>query len=317
MIDGDMRRPRLHSIFNLDNTKGLSGLLASKLTETEMIDFVQHHEESGLYVLPAGRIPPNPAELLGQIKFRRLMAVLDNNFTHVVIDSPPIASFTDGVLLSSVADGVLLVVHGGTASRHVVRRAKQLLSDVGAKIFGVVLNNVTVSRHDYYYYNRYHRYYYRSDEENEASTGVLSINGNGNGNGNGARMDTSDADCAGFTSREAGDSIKPGRKPQDRDRKSIQPAARATASTELFVFSISRCRRRNNLAKPTNHQICRPLRGLGQSWCLDPGAHAPGFMPSRAPRALLNPVICGYFIEPNAYRFLNPSGELGGAEVAS
>src|SRR5437763_1220753 len=170
MIDGDMRRPRLHSIFNLDNTKGLSGLLASKLTETEMIDFVQHHEESSLYLLPSGRLPPNPAELLGSDQIRSLMSVLENTFTHIVIDSPPVASFTDGVLLSSVADGVLLVVHGGAASRHIVRRSKQLLSDVGAKIFGVVLNNVTVSRHDYYYYNQYREYYHSpADQPTEIS----------------------------------------------------------------------------------------------------------------------------------------------------
>lgn len=160
VVDGDMRRPRLHSIFNIDNSNGLSSLLASKMSEVEMLNVVQHHESSGLYVLPSGRIPPNPAELLGSDQIRSLMTVLENTFTHIVIDSPPVASFTDGVLLSSVADGVLLVVHGGSASRHIVRRSKQLLSDVGAKIFGVVLNNVTVSRHDYYYNRSYERYYY-------------------------------------------------------------------------------------------------------------------------------------------------------------
>ncbi len=168
IIDADMRRPRLHSIFSLENNTGLSGLLASKMSEEDMLGLVRHHEPSGLYVLTAGRIPPNPAELLGSDQIRSLMAVLENSFTHIVIDSPPVASFTDGVLLSAVADGVLLVVHGGAASRHIVRRSKQLLSDVGAKIFGVVLNNVTVSRHDYYYNRNYDRYYYASaDVETE------------------------------------------------------------------------------------------------------------------------------------------------------
>lgn len=81
-----------------------------------------------------------------------------------MIDSPPAASFTDGVLLASVVDGVLLVVHGGAASRHIVRRTKQLLADVGAKILGVVLNNVTLSRHDYYYNRNYERHYYANPE---------------------------------------------------------------------------------------------------------------------------------------------------------
>jgi len=168
IVDGDMRRPRLHSIFNVDNDKGLSGILASKMTEGEMLGCVQQHEESSLYLLPSGRLPPNPAELLGSDQIRSLMSVLENTFTHIVIDSPPVASFTDGVLLSSVADGVLLVVHGGAASRHIVRRSKQLLSDVGAKIFGVVLNNVTVSKHDYYYYNQYRDYYHSAAETQPA-----------------------------------------------------------------------------------------------------------------------------------------------------
>jgi capsular exopolysaccharide synthesis family protein len=175
IVDGDMRRPRLHSIFNLDNNQGLSGILASNMNEAEMLSCVQQHEDSSLYILPSGRIPPNPAELLGSDQIRVLMSVLGNSFTHIVIDSPPVASFTDGVLLSSVADGVLLVVHGGAASRHIVRRVKQMLSDVGAKIFGVVLNNVTVSRHDYYYNRSYERYYYtRSEvESNELTSTTL------------------------------------------------------------------------------------------------------------------------------------------------
>jgi capsular exopolysaccharide synthesis family protein len=164
VIDADMRRPRLHMLFNMDNKNGLSGLLASEMSDAEMLALVQHHEQSGLYVLPSGRIPPNPAELLGSDQIRRLMTVLGSNFKHIVIDSPPVASFTDGVLLSSVADGVLLVVHGGSASRHIVRRSKQLLTDVGAKIFGVVLNNVAVSRNDYYYNRTYEKYYYSGAE---------------------------------------------------------------------------------------------------------------------------------------------------------
>jgi capsular exopolysaccharide synthesis family protein len=164
IIDADMRRPRLHSILNLDNSTGLSGILSSQMTDAEMISMVQQHEESGLYVLTSGRIPPNPAELLGSDQMRKLMTVLENSFNHIVIDSPPIASFTDGVLLSSLADGVLLVVHGGVASRHIIRRSKQLLTEVGAKIFGVVLNNVTISANDYYYNRNYERYYYPSGE---------------------------------------------------------------------------------------------------------------------------------------------------------
>ncbi|PYS47189.1 MAG: hypothetical protein DMF68_16645 [Acidobacteria bacterium] len=164
VIDADMRRPRLHSIFGLKNESGLSTILANKMSEAEMLSLVEQHEESGLYMLSSGPIPPNPAELLGSDQMRRLIAALENTFTHVIIDSPPVASFTDGVLLSSIADGVLLVVHGGRASRAVVRRARQLLQDVGAKIFGVVLNNVNVRSSDYYYYHHYYSHYYSKVE---------------------------------------------------------------------------------------------------------------------------------------------------------
>jgi len=181
LVDADMRRPRLHSIFGLDNSNGLSTILSTRASEAEILTMIQLHEESGLYILPSGRIPPNPAELLGSDQIRSLVAVLEDNFTHVVIDSPPITSFTDGVLLSSIADGVLLVVHGGSASRNVVRRARQLLTEVGAKIYGVVLNNVTIRQQDYYYYN-YKSYYEGAEPENgdghEApAPDVLSIKG--------------------------------------------------------------------------------------------------------------------------------------------
>src|SRR5204862_3143822 len=102
-------------------------------------------------------------------QMRKLIAVLSGSFTHIVIDSPPVSSFTDGVLIASMVDGVLLVVHGGKSSRGVVRRSRQLLTDVGAKIFGVVLNNVSARSHDYYYYyQRYHQAYYSQDAYTEA-----------------------------------------------------------------------------------------------------------------------------------------------------
>jgi Mrp family chromosome partitioning ATPase len=96
-----------------------------------------------------------------------LLKKLQTHFTHVVIDSPPIASFTDGVLIASMVDGVILVVHSGKSSRQIIRRSKQLLQDIGVKIFGVVLNNVNLNSSDnsYYYQSYYHRDNYRQDDE--------------------------------------------------------------------------------------------------------------------------------------------------------
>jgi capsular exopolysaccharide synthesis family protein len=167
IIDADMRRPRLQSIFEMHGQLGLSSILSSDASEDDMLSMVREDQESGLSVLTSGPIPPNPAELLGSDQMRRLIATLQANYTHIVVDSPPVSSFTDGVLISTMVDGVLLVVHGGKSSRHIVRRSKQLLNDVGAKIFGVVLNNVNLQSHDYYYYQSYYgqKYY-----EKEAGT---------------------------------------------------------------------------------------------------------------------------------------------------
>ena len=170
IIDADMRRPRLRSIFGLSDRAGLSSIMSSELSEAEVLALVSQAPVAGLHVLTAGPIPPNPAELLGSEQMRRLMIILQSKFNHVVVDSPPVSSFTDGVLISSMVDGVLLVVHGGKSSRHVVKRSRQLLQDVGAKIFGVVLNNVNLQSHDYYYYQRYYgSSYYKSDGEEEMS----------------------------------------------------------------------------------------------------------------------------------------------------
>lgn len=160
IIDADMRRPRLHQVFNITNGAGLSTMLSSEVTEQEMLGMIQLDEKSKLHLLPSGPVPPNPAELIGSEQMASLLKKLQNNFTHVVIDSPPIASFTDGVLIASMVDGVILVVHAGKSSRQVVKRSKQLLNDVGAKVLGVVLNNVNLRSQDNYYY--YQTYYHRS-----------------------------------------------------------------------------------------------------------------------------------------------------------
>src|SRR6266404_5903111 len=169
IIDADMRRPRLQSIFGLPDQAGLSSILSNDCSVAEILGLVVKDETTGLNVLTSGPIPPNPAELLGSDQMRKLIGVLSVPFTHIVIDSPPVSSFTDGVLIASMVDGVLLVVHGLNRSPGVLRRSRQLLLDVGAKLLGVVLNNVSIRSHDYYYYYQryYHQSYYSKDAESE------------------------------------------------------------------------------------------------------------------------------------------------------
>jgi capsular exopolysaccharide synthesis family protein len=153
IIDCDLRRPRLHAHFGAPNTRGLTNWLSG---ETDIDSLTQTYAPlSHLKFLTSGPVPPNPAELLGSDEMRKLLGLLTERFAHVIIDSPPAISFTDASILSTMVDGVVLVVHGGRSSRAVVRRAKQQLLDVGAHIFGIVLNNVKVETQDYYYSGYY------------------------------------------------------------------------------------------------------------------------------------------------------------------
>lgn len=174
VIDADMRRPRLHNIFGMANQRGLSTILSSDMSEAEVMGMVEVHEETGLHVLTSGAIPPNPSELLGSEQMRSLIRMMEGTFTHIIIDTPPVGSFTDGVLAATLVDGVLLVIHSGRTSRNMAKRTRQVLHDVGAKIFGVVLNNVNLREHDYYYYRGYYSktYYGGGTEVAEESAAV-------------------------------------------------------------------------------------------------------------------------------------------------
>lgn len=163
IIDCDLRRPRLHTQFEVTNNKGLTTWLSG---ERDLDNLLQVFPKTpNLKILTSGPVPPNPAELLGSEEMRRLLGQLSERFAHIIIDSPPAISFTDASILSTMVDGVMLVVHGGRSSRAVVRRAKQQLLDVGAHIFGVVLNNVKLEQQDYYYSGYYSSNYYSTENE--------------------------------------------------------------------------------------------------------------------------------------------------------
>lgn len=162
LLDCDLRRPRIHVHFGMSNARGVTNYLSGEATVSELMQ--SYDRLPNLKVIPSGPVPPNAAELLSSDEMRKLLYVLSENFTHIVIDSPPAISFTDASILSTIVDGVMLVVHGGRSSRSVVRRAKQQLQDVGAHIFGIVLNNVKLESNDYYYYAGYYSGYYNEEE---------------------------------------------------------------------------------------------------------------------------------------------------------
>ncbi|MBD0370345.1 MAG: polysaccharide biosynthesis tyrosine autokinase [Pyrinomonadaceae bacterium] len=179
IVDCDLRRPRVHAHFGVGNVPGLTNYLSG---ESDLDSVLQTNEKlPQLKLLMSGPIPPNPAELLGSHEMRKLLTELADRFTHVIIDSPPAISFTDASVLSTLVDGVVLVVHGGRSSRAVVRRAKQQLVDVGANIFGIVLNNVKLEAQDYYYYGGYYSSYYSSQDEVAEGDGAATSAAGANG----------------------------------------------------------------------------------------------------------------------------------------
>jgi succinoglycan biosynthesis transport protein ExoP len=166
IIDCDLRRPTTHKVLGVDHAQGLSTYLSR---EVPLNDLIQKLPIANLSLLPCGPVPPNPAELIISEKMKDMLHELAGRYDHILIDSPPLINVTDPVILSTMVDGVILVVHGGKSTRDVVRRARQELSTVGAKIFGVVLNNVDLRRdgYDNYYYYRYYSGYGQEGSKNQ------------------------------------------------------------------------------------------------------------------------------------------------------
>jgi len=160
LIDADLRRPNVHHRFGLNGKTGLTTVLTGTTTLEEAVQNVP--EIPNLDILPSGPVPPFPTEMLGSEAMESLMKRCGEIYDHIVIDSPPILSVTDGVLLARQCDAVVLVVRHGKSSKHVVRRARDLLLRSGAPITGIVLNAVDLSSPEYYGYYGYSGYSYSS-----------------------------------------------------------------------------------------------------------------------------------------------------------
>ncbi|MCX7004945.1 MAG: polysaccharide biosynthesis tyrosine autokinase [bacterium] len=160
LIDADMRRPRVHKIFNIESTtRGLSNYLVGN---TPLDELFQATRVEGLSVLTAGPIPPNPVELLNSPRLKELFEVAGRQFDRIIVDTPPVIAVTDSAILSRLADAVIIAIHGGRTHRDVCKRAIDVVQNVGGHILGVILNNVNIYRasyYDYYYYS-YYRYAY-------------------------------------------------------------------------------------------------------------------------------------------------------------
>lgn len=185
IVDCDLRRPRVHSYFDLDNNQGLTNYLSGERNTEGLIK--SSRELPRLKVITSGPIPPNPTELLSSNEMKNLMQFLRGKYKHIIVDSPPAISFTDAAILSTVVDGTILVAMANKSSIHLMRRFRQRANAIGARIYGVVLNGIKSGSIEYEYYGAGYYDYYRKSAE-DTSTPFMETteppNGNGNGNGN-------------------------------------------------------------------------------------------------------------------------------------
>ncbi len=165
LIDADMRKPRMHKVFKVNNTSGLSSFLSGNEEFTEGL--IQHTDIPHLDVLTSGPTAPNPAELLSSYRLRDLIDSLYPLYNFVVIDTPPLLGLADAAIASTQTDGVIMVVKSGKTSREATQHAKRILESLNSKVLGVVLNAIHESNLKYGYYHSYYHYYYQhygSDE---------------------------------------------------------------------------------------------------------------------------------------------------------
>lgn len=165
IIDADLRNPTQHKLFGLDNGEGLS---VSLVQDQDYHKYIRETAVPGVMVLPAGPIPPNPAELVGSKRMQLLIEEVSEQFDMLLIDTPPVIAVTDAAILAQEVDGVILVLASGEVNKGYAQKAKDLLDKLGVKILGAVLNKVDLNTKEHYYY-----YYKASDETNKNNRSLL------------------------------------------------------------------------------------------------------------------------------------------------
>ena len=155
LIDADLRKPRLHEVFGVEQQPGLADVLAGRSTSGDF----RKTKTPGLWLMPAGKAVHNPSDLLGSARFSELIEHLRRHFDWIVLDSSPVMAVTDACLIAREATGVLLVVDSAHTSREVAAAAIERLDAVGAKMIGAILNRVVLDLPGESYLPYYHRDY--------------------------------------------------------------------------------------------------------------------------------------------------------------
>ena len=148
LVDCDMRKPSIHQKFKISNMSGTAELLLRK----ESFEDVANFYNENLTIITAGKIPPNPSEMLSSRAMTAFIKEMKKEFKYIILDTPPLQAVTDAQVLSTKADGVLIVVRAGSTKREMVLNSVDLIKKVHGKIIGTVLNGVENKKNNYYYY---------------------------------------------------------------------------------------------------------------------------------------------------------------------
>ena len=158
IIDCDLRNPSVHKMFNVSNISGLTDVLTG---QKDIEKCIEKTKVKNLDILKAGKIPPNPSEILQSKKMRNFMEVIKEYYDYIFIDSPPVGIVADASILAQYADGTILLVAANEADIEATKIAKERLEGVNANILGAILNKFEADSKSYGYYN----YYYGSTSE--------------------------------------------------------------------------------------------------------------------------------------------------------
>lgn len=148
LVDCDMRRPSMHKNFRVTNTYGISDLLIGK----QKLETVVNNVNSNLSIITAGNIPPNPAEMLASKAMTAFLEEMKNKYDYIVLDTPPLQAVTDAQILSTKADGTLIVVRSGVTKKEAVHNAVSMIKNVNGHVIGTILNAAENKKDKYYYY---------------------------------------------------------------------------------------------------------------------------------------------------------------------
>ena len=162
LVDSDLRRPRLHQLFQVPREPGLSNFLVGEIDDIPAVET----KMTNLFLVPSGPLPPNPSELLGPTRMEEFLTRAQKLYGHIILDSPPLLSVADSAILATQVEGVLLVIKAERVPRKLVIEARDQLLGIKAHLLGAVLNDVP-TKHAGYYYNHYYHYHSNLTSEGE------------------------------------------------------------------------------------------------------------------------------------------------------